>query len=89
MCLADAPIYSIAYHEFDEPMGKQSQFFNPLIYCGTLPLDSEHKEHFEIGTNKLSEKCTPLQTQQLYDCRRNIAYGIALEVTDEVRSNHI
>lgn len=64
-------------------MGKRTHFFNSLVYCGALPLDSEHKEHFEVGTTKLSRTCNPLQTQQIHDCRRNIAYGIAMEVTDE------
>uniref|UniRef100_A0A915DDC5 MH2 domain-containing protein n=1 Tax=Ditylenchus dipsaci TaxID=166011 RepID=A0A915DDC5_9BILA len=79
----DTPIYSIGYNEFNEPVHKQSQFFNPLVYCGALSMNSEQKEHFELGTNKLSERLSPLQTQQIYDCRRNIAYGMAMEVTDE------
>lgn len=68
LILADAPIFLINYNEFDTTMNSDNNFYNSSIFCGAIPFPSE-KMILEIGTGKINSKMSPLQTQQIYDCR--------------------
>lgn len=75
-------IFSVDYHEFGSCVDSVEHQRSPLLYCGVSPPD-EGKEHFALGVGKLAEGLTPLQIQQVYDCRRLIGSGVALEWSEE------
>lgn len=62
------------------------EFASPLLLCGSVEsLDSAiiGKEHFHIGVGKLSDRLSPLQAQQVLDCRQQVGIGVAVEWSEE------